>query len=559
MIEKFVAKLIEQSLDELKFKNLSIVVPLTSMKLDNICKSLFGTKAIIIDLIAEQSVGDVAAQFTNAEEDGTVVLKNVRGLDGDKLYFLTQILAERQLLLQLDGQSDLVKFPISSCPIIALLENADHMSAELAKYFNFRLDISSSELPEPLSDISSEHDAIAASSDSRMESSSSEPLTTAEIYDWRDSGREPDLDTDLIRIRNVVFRPDEDVNPTSESYEVGTLQVIRSYLNYLISAYGPYRDFERDICDVLVRKDGVYRDILVDVYNKYANTDPASSKSASEFFNDDDCSVYYGDFEEYMNDQPLKVRREFAYRILVLFDSYQYGGFNLEPVEIDPAVPLDLKDQIVRLIESVSWKLKQNSQREDVEIRFHSESDPEEERDQDGLTSNEDVDGMLDRLNIVFNIRLTNAVTGRDEESIDAEFEIDPSDAVVVEKIKEFLSTQSRESFCYLIYNFISRTEEELENGGLDRKYIDYFNRTLEILHRRKFGWASYGIYVNGLSINESSWTRDDDRYQELFANEWANTIDAHAAFGDTVKITNGWGTYEQALQDMAENQSSSD
>jgi hypothetical protein len=375
MIDKLISKIIEQSLDELSLKNLAIVAPLSATKIDNICKTILGSKGVTVDYDTDLSVSDTCVIYTNVEEDGFLILKNISRISNDNAIYLTQVLSERSISLQVDDRNDPIKIEISQGPIIAILTERDELPKEFEDYFNFTIDISSGEVPKPFSFLQTEEcrsqdendDTLDSSEDSfdgseRSLDNGENSITSDVIFDWRDSERVPDIEGDLALLKDTIFRNDEDNRNAADVYQSGVLQVCRAYLSYIQRAFGYDDEVEAEVCRALVSKDGAYRSVLVRVFNEYQLPD-GDTITEDDFLRNEDYEVSYGSLEQFMNDQPLKVRREFLHRILTAYNAYDFdGGYQVDASEIDLSVPREFEQEygqiIFDLLTSVCWKLE---------------------------------------------------------------------------------------------------------------------------------------------------------------------------------------------------------
>lgn len=310
MLDKFVLRLFEQSLDELAHKNLALIVPLSGTKTDNICRSQFGSNQVTIDFRSDVSVADACVAYTNAKDDGVLILKNISDADLDQLKFLTEVLSERQISLRPDDQGASVKIQISNCPIITLLGGRHDLPADLAGYFNIWLDISSQELP--------------AAIEGRLDNDSNSPNVPNQDFDvtlnlisqWRDEQRTADIDADLNIIENFILRGENRLSIdnlyTTERRE-NALSLSVAYINYLIDVCHHYGDLLAEVVEpALCSKDGPYSPILVNIYNAGGGDEV----STDEFKNDEDCRVHSSMLFDYFETRSEDERNELLYRIL---------------------------------------------------------------------------------------------------------------------------------------------------------------------------------------------------------------------------------------------------
>ena len=77
MIQSFLSDVIEQSLDELKLKNIILTAPISANKLDNLLKSKFGGDRYTADLSSDISFGGFCANITNLDDNSVIVIKNI--------------------------------------------------------------------------------------------------------------------------------------------------------------------------------------------------------------------------------------------------------------------------------------------------------------------------------------------------------------------------------------------------------------------------------------------------------------------------------------------------
>lgn len=159
MIEKLLSKLIEQSLDELQVKNLALVVPLTSIKIENICRSTVGIAHITVDCAADVSDGDFCVIFTNASDDSVLFIKNIDRASDSKRVFLEQVMSARKLSLQLENGHE-AEIPLPNFSLVAFLSDRHEFDDEISRYFNFWVEISASELPSPSASLEESYEEL---------------------------------------------------------------------------------------------------------------------------------------------------------------------------------------------------------------------------------------------------------------------------------------------------------------------------------------------------------------------------------------------------------------
>ena len=152
MIQSFLSDVIEQSLDELKLKNIILTAPISANKLDNLLKSKFGGDRYTADLSSDISFGDFCANITNLDDNSVIVIKNINNADEEFTKLLTYLLAKRQIHVII-GEDNLKKdvfLDIAECSFIALLHEFESISHPLSEYFNIQINLSLKDIPEPI-------------------------------------------------------------------------------------------------------------------------------------------------------------------------------------------------------------------------------------------------------------------------------------------------------------------------------------------------------------------------------------------------------------------------
>lgn len=152
MIQSFLSDVIEQSLDELKLKNIILTAPISANKLDNLLKSKFGGDRYTADLSSDISFGDFCANITNLDDNSVIVIKNINNADEEFTKLLTHLLAKRQIHVII-GEDNLKKdvfLDIAECSFIALLHEFESINHPLSEYFNIQINLSSKDIPEPI-------------------------------------------------------------------------------------------------------------------------------------------------------------------------------------------------------------------------------------------------------------------------------------------------------------------------------------------------------------------------------------------------------------------------
>jgi hypothetical protein len=152
MIQSFLSDVIEQSLDELKLKNIILTAPISANKLDNLLKSKFGGDRYTADLSSDISFGDFCANITNLDDNSVIVIKNINNADEEFTKLLTHLLAKRQIHVII-GEDNLKKdvfIDIAECSFIVLLHEFESINHPLSEYFNIQINLSSKDLPAPI-------------------------------------------------------------------------------------------------------------------------------------------------------------------------------------------------------------------------------------------------------------------------------------------------------------------------------------------------------------------------------------------------------------------------
>jgi hypothetical protein len=509
MVEKFVAKIIEQSLDELRFKNLAVIAPLSATKIDNICRSIFGSNQTVVDFDAVNSAADLCVSFVNAKEDGVLVLKNFSSFDRDKVRFLSQALSERKFSLVHD--ENVVDIPLAPVPIVLLLGDRRDLDEEVARYFNFWIDISSLDLPIPISaDEDSEN--IEQHDSSGDDDDEGHFITEWQIGEWQDCERTPVINADLARIREVMDSPmGGDV----------MLPICYAYLRYVEKS--SHRDVLKQRLDILCKKNGVYEDRLFDLCNEKNRDWERPEVSRDEFLADDEDPLSFGDLLfDIDRNGTVEEKKLLLARMLTLINAEQ--GSEQEDVDLS-SIEADTQDDqhIARLLKRACWKLK-----------LGDEFDPD--CDDDDLT-----DEPSSEVVISLGIDDFNRSEIADTKLY---FEVPEGDAKTHEHLRAISERQSHKSFCYLIYHMIC--VDDGDRTGRAFRYYEKSDRMISDIHYRHM-LAEYRITVKAITV-------DGQRYEipeRCTEYEWFSIMEAFPNPGGLMKIETGYGDYEAALAEI--------
>lgn len=511
MVEKFVAKIIEQSLDELRFKNLAVIVPLSGTKIDNICRTIFGSNQTIVDFDAVNSAADLCVLLVNAKEDGVIVLKNFSNYDREKVRFLSQILSERKLSLLHD--ENVVEIPLVPAPVVLLLGDRHDLDAEVAKYFNFWIDISSSDLPSPLSADDDDED-IEQHESSGVDADNDENtlITEWQIGEWQDCERSPVINADLARIGEVMDTPTGD--------DV-MLPICYAYLRYVEKYH--HRDLLNERLDILSKKNGVYEDRLFDLLNERNRDWERPEVSRDEFLADDEDNLTFGDvlFDIDRNGTSAD-KRLFLIRMLALINAEE--GFEQDDVE-QAAMEADPEDDdyIAKSLKRACWKLKLG----------------------DAFEPDCDIGDLADDASSEVVISVGIEDFNRSEiADTKLYFEIPEGDIETQEHLRAISERQSHKSFCYLICHLVCVHDNDRKGRAF--RYYEKSDRMISDIHYRHM-LAEYRITVKSITI-------DGQRYdlpERCIEYEWFGIMEAFPNPGDLMKISSGYGDYAAALAEI--------
>jgi hypothetical protein len=525
MLERFVAKLIEQSLDELRFKNFSIIAPLSSTKIDNLCRSIFGANQVVIDFDKEISSTDICVLLTNGKDDGVVILKNIHKCDSQNLRYLTEVLSKRTLSLD-NGDDGTVEIPLSECPIVLVLAERHDLDNRLVGFFNFWIEISSSNLPEPLEH--SEHEDEDNDNDDYLRRTVGEPdhqgLTDYELSEWAYAQRTPRISADLEKIRCVIQNECDDSECSGNGYNYdGMLNVCEKYIRYVEQA------FERKILnhklDLLCKKDGLFKDTLLSIYNQNEIDLEREAVTDDEFVANDDAAVSFNQLLYSIEiNGDCRQKKEFLHQMLSLInDEYDKATLIVNRTISDLSED-EIDSTLIEELKRACWRIKLGDEYDPAQINSYSDDSSVE---------------------VLISLRVEDfEYTEISEPKL--YFSVSNDDVETLEHLREFAETGNHKSLCYIVYHMIAVPEEE--RGGSGFKYYSKSDDMIGAIHNSHM-LAEYKIRINSISI-------DGQKHhipEECTNYEWYNLLEAFPNPGGLMSISPGYGSYKGALSEIDE------
>lgn len=167
-------------------------------------------------------------------------------------------------------------------------------------------------------------------------------ISVEQIYQWRDSQRSPDLKNDIAQIIQ-----------TFDSEEV--FSNTRAYIDYLCTFYGFHEDFERDTCQVLVKKNGVYKHLLLEAFLEFVG----GQDDLDDFHLN---GISESSFFDYINMyKDIDMKRELQYRFLKCYEInlLHQDLFNFDTKQFEKlltknlTIPKDFKSSYLKIAEEL--------------------------------------------------------------------------------------------------------------------------------------------------------------------------------------------------------------
>lgn len=526
-MEEFVSRLIEQSLDEIRFKNFAITTPLTTTRIDNICRSLLGSKYSLIDCGIGSTVSDLCVQLTNLENDSVAVLKNIDTADSMKWNYIKHFLAERKLTLQ-SGDDEFAEIPLSECPVVLFLQTRGDLGEEYRRYFNCVFDISSSELPSPHEEIGSDQIESEFDRDDDGQSDVSN-ITSTLIAEWKYAEREPDIDEDVDLISGFITEV-EDV-ASSECWEDGMLSICYEYLRYVEHSYS--QDVVHSAEEALCRKSGIYHELLLADYNHQREEMNDAPCTLIEYQQDGDERV---DFRQLIHAVEMfgsrGSRKQLLHRLLSAINADLESGTRSDKVELSDRVH-EIND--VSLIEEF-MRACRNLKRG----KYHHVTP--ELVFSDHLRGVPVVEPRVGSKKFALRLKIADC-DWNDIQTLYLECQVPNSDGDTIYHLDHWVETHDCKSLCYLVYEAICIQEHE--RSGRNCTYFDKFQTIMNKIHS-DLGLSEYKIAVEGIDVGRRSFDGvDADVY------EWWNYFEAYSRGSQEVEISNGYGDYEAALKQV--------
>ena len=252
------------------------------------------------DLGDFDSAGNLAAVFTNLSDEDIFVIKyNDFQRENIKEVF-QYIVQHRKISLKLgEGETERdVEIDLPDFTLMLYAETYQDIDEDVAQLFPLKLIVGDHKISYHYQNNfegDDNEDRSDDSDDASDHTAEDDNITADLIYKWRDNRREPNVfsDTDII-IQNYN---DENI-----------LANTRAYIDYLSTYFNLHEDCERDFCEIMVLKDGIYKDILIDVFIEMRGEDEI------EEFNENGLSVSeLMDYPFYKPDVGLKRKLIFHY------------------------------------------------------------------------------------------------------------------------------------------------------------------------------------------------------------------------------------------------------
>jgi hypothetical protein len=144
-------------------------------------------------------------------------------------------------------------------------------------------------------------------------------ISAEQIYEWRDSQRQPNIDKDIIEISNT-FNLEQ------------VFENARAYIDYISNYNNHHEDIERDTCSFLVQKGGLYDSYLLEAYLEWVG----SEEDLDEFHEN---GISESSFFDYMNAyKSVELKRELLFHYLkcyeFLFLNSELYNFHREKFDI---------------------------------------------------------------------------------------------------------------------------------------------------------------------------------------------------------------------------------
>lgn len=201
----------------------------------------------IFDLSNFTTAGELAAVFTTLTETDVIFIRYAKPKKKILKNILIDIFEERKLMLTIGSNEKAheVQIDIPNFTLVLIVETSLSVDSDIANLFPLRVELKSQkQIEKP---------RIESNFSKNLKRNSETELNSEMIYSWRDSQREPNI---LNDIENVIASFDgENLFSTS-----------RAYIDYICTHYNLHEDVERDTCEILVRKDGIYKDLLLEAF-----------------------------------------------------------------------------------------------------------------------------------------------------------------------------------------------------------------------------------------------------------------------------------------------------
>jgi hypothetical protein len=249
-----------------------------------------------IDLGMFKKSGELALYFTNLNENDVLFVKYSKFHNKSIKENFLNIVRCRKLLFTIGegSASRQVDIDISNFTLFLIADPSQVINRDVLDHFLLKLDLGG------INSITSSdpHTEYA----NQINLSQSE-LTAEEIYNWRDSQREPNLNEDIDTIISS-FHGDQ------------VLSNSRAYINYICAHNDFHEDIERDTCNILVKNDGLYQDLLLEAYLGWNG----SGGEINEFYENGISVSNFLDYSETNKDVAFK--RRLLFRFLKCFETF---------------------------------------------------------------------------------------------------------------------------------------------------------------------------------------------------------------------------------------------